>query len=61
MNFMVPVQEGSKSEVVGFQAKKTRKGNLVDVMNYILSIEVRLCGLLMGPWMNPQRMLSMHQ
>ena len=53
MNFMVPIQEGSKSEVVGFQAKKTRKGHLVDVMNYILSIEVRLCGLLMGPWMNP--------
>lgn len=53
MNFMVPIQEGSKSEVVCLQSKKTRKGHLVDVMNYILSIEVRLRGLLMGPWMNP--------
>ncbi|CBI24209.3 unnamed protein product, partial [Vitis vinifera] len=52
-NFMVPVQEGSKSEGVGLQSKKNRKGHLVDVINYILSIEVRLRGLLMGPWMNP--------
>ncbi|KAJ9699202.1 hypothetical protein PVL29_008014 [Vitis rotundifolia] len=52
-NFMVPVQEGSKSEVVGLQSKKNRKGHLVEVINYILSIEVRLRGLLLGPWMNP--------
>ncbi|KAJ0084475.1 hypothetical protein Patl1_29478 [Pistacia atlantica] len=42
-----------KSEVVGLQSKRNKKGHLVDIICHILSIEDRLCGLLVGPWLNP--------
>ncbi|KAK9273798.1 hypothetical protein L1049_018608 [Liquidambar formosana] len=48
-----PVQEGSKSEVVGLRSKRNRKGHLIDVICHILCIEDRLRGLLLGPWLNP--------
>ena len=45
--------EGSKSDVVGLQSKKNRKSHLMDVICHILSVEDRLHGLLLGPWLNP--------
>ncbi|KAL5831783.1 hypothetical protein ACOSQ4_017137 [Xanthoceras sorbifolium] len=42
-----------ESEVVGFQSKRNKKGHLIDVICHILSIEDRLRGLLLGPWLNP--------
>ncbi|KAJ4845960.1 hypothetical protein Tsubulata_000757 [Turnera subulata] len=48
-----PVQEGTLSEVVGLQSKRSRKGYLTDVICHILLIEDRLQGLLLGPWLNP--------
>lgn len=61
MNFMMPVQEDSTSELVSLQSANNMKGHLVDVINYILSIEVRLRGLLMGPWTNPHQAKLWHK
>lgn len=49
----VPIMEGSKNGVVGFQVKSDKKGHLVDVISHVLSIESRLHGLILGPWLNP--------
>ncbi|GLT82139.1 hypothetical protein SLE2022_005490 [Rubroshorea leprosula] len=49
-----PLQKGSKSVLVGLQLKLKRKGHLIDVVSHIISIENRLHGLLLGPWLNPQ-------
>lgn len=43
----------SESEVAGLLSKRNKKGHLVDVICHILSIEDRLLGLLLGPWLNP--------
>lgn len=51
--YLGTVWEDSKSDVVGLQSKKNRKGHLIDVIGQILSIEDRLHGLLLGPWLNP--------
>lgn len=42
-----------KREVAGLQSKRSKKGHLVDLISHILSIEDRLRGLLVGPWLNP--------
>ncbi|GAV75423.1 PHD domain-containing protein/DDT domain-containing protein [Cephalotus follicularis] len=47
------VKEGIKSEEVGLQSIRDNKGHLVDAIRHILSIEDRLHGLLLGPWLNP--------
>ncbi|XP_057955453.1 DDT domain-containing protein PTM isoform X2 [Malania oleifera] len=49
----VPVSEVSKNEVASVRSKRDKKGHLVDVVCHIMSIEDRLRGLLIGPWMNP--------
>ncbi|KAF5730840.1 DNA binding zinc ion binding DNA binding putative isoform 3 [Tripterygium wilfordii] len=46
------LKEESRSELVGFHSKKERNGHLTDVIYHILSIEERLQGLLLGPWLN---------
>lgn len=51
--YLGTVWEGSKSDVVGLQSKKNRKSHLMDVICHILSVEDRLHGLLLGPWLNP--------
>ncbi|KAL9458652.1 hypothetical protein AB3S75_007506 [Citrus x aurantiifolia] len=43
----------SESEVAGLLSKRNKKGHLVDIICHILSIEDRLLGLLLGPWLNP--------
>lgn len=43
----------SESEVAGLLSKRNKKGHLVDVICHVLSIEDRLQGLLLGPWLNP--------
>ncbi|KAF2312110.1 hypothetical protein GH714_028082 [Hevea brasiliensis] len=48
-----PVQKGPVDEVVGLPSKRNKKGHLADIMRYILLIEGRLQGLLLGPWLNP--------
>ncbi|KAF8398307.1 hypothetical protein HHK36_017234 [Tetracentron sinense] len=47
-----PAPESSKSEVVSLRSK-SRKSHLIAVMCHILSLEDRLCGLLLGPWQDP--------
>jgi hypothetical protein len=59
--YLGPVQEGPKSDVVGFQSKKNRKGHLIDVICHILSIGDRLRGLLLGPWLNPHHTKYWHK
>ncbi|XP_042954331.1 DDT domain-containing protein PTM [Carya illinoinensis] len=56
-----PVQEGSKNDVFGLQSKKNRKGHLVDVICHVLSIEDRLHGLLLGPWLNQNHIKYWHK
>ncbi|GFZ20717.1 PHD-finger and DNA binding domain-containing protein [Actinidia rufa] len=41
------------SEVVGLHSKWNKNGHLIDVMCYMLCIEERLQGFLLGPWLNP--------
>lgn len=48
-----PVSEGLKAEVDANLSKKNKKGHLVDVICYILCMEERLRGLLLGPWLSP--------
>ncbi|KAI9117771.1 hypothetical protein K1719_011186 [Acacia pycnantha] len=48
---VMPVQEVSKSDLVGFQPKN-QDAHLRDVIFYILSLEDRLRGLLLGPWLS---------
>ncbi|KAI7982633.1 DDT domain-containing protein PTM [Camellia lanceoleosa] len=47
------VLEGFTGEVVGIRSKRNTNFHLIDVMSYILSIEDRLHGFLLGPWLNP--------
>ncbi|XP_028789234.1 DDT domain-containing protein PTM isoform X2 [Neltuma alba] len=48
---VMPIQEVSKSDLVGFQPKN-QNAHLKDVIFYILSLEDRLRGLLLGPWLS---------
>ncbi|KAL6199678.1 hypothetical protein ACLB2K_029461 [Fragaria x ananassa] len=48
-----PVQDVSKTDVVGLRLKKNPKDHLSDVSCQILSIHDRMLGLLLGPWLNP--------
>ncbi|XP_040993587.1 DDT domain-containing protein PTM-like [Juglans microcarpa x Juglans regia] len=59
--YLGPVQEGVKNDVFGLQSKKNRRGHLVDVMCHILSIEGRLQGLLLGPWLNQHHIKYWHK
>ncbi|GMH11463.1 hypothetical protein Nepgr_013304 [Nepenthes gracilis] len=47
------VPEVLKNEIAGLQSKGNKKGHLVDIICHILSMEYRLRGLLLGPWLNP--------
>ncbi|XP_040363122.1 DDT domain-containing protein PTM [Rosa chinensis] len=49
----LPLQDVSKTDVVGLQLKNIPKDHLNDVSCQILSIHDRLLGLLLGPWLNP--------
>lgn len=49
---MGPVREPSVVETDDLQPKNDRKGHLTDVTCQILSMENRLRGLLLGPWLN---------
>uniref|UniRef100_A0A7N0TI06 Uncharacterized protein n=2 Tax=Kalanchoe fedtschenkoi TaxID=63787 RepID=A0A7N0TI06_KALFE len=42
------------SRPIDHPSKWCGKGHLVDIISYILFIESRLQGLLLGPWLNPQ-------
>lgn len=55
------VREASNSDMVDLQLKKNSKGHLTDVLRHILSIEKRLHGLLLGPWLNPQHSKLVHK
>ncbi|KAL9250039.1 DDT domain-containing protein [Drosera capensis] len=46
------VSEGLTTEIAGLQSKRRGKGHLVEVIGYVLSLEDRLRGLLLGPWMS---------
>ncbi|XP_038878800.1 DDT domain-containing protein PTM isoform X4 [Benincasa hispida] len=46
------IEEGLAVDVLGLQLKSKGKGHLKDVICQILSIENRLQGLLLGPWLN---------
>ncbi|KAJ8551332.1 hypothetical protein K7X08_000702 [Anisodus acutangulus] len=48
-----PAPEGFSSDTLGVRSRKNRESHLVNVLCYILSIEDRLHGLLLGPWLNP--------
>ncbi|KAL9688734.1 hypothetical protein QQ045_033158 [Rhodiola kirilowii] len=43
-----------KSRAIDHPSKGCGKGHLVDIISYVLFIESRLQGLLLGPWLNPQ-------
>lgn len=50
-----PVLERLEKEVVGLSiSKRSKEGHLIDVISHVLSLEDRLRGLLLGPWLNPQ-------
>uniref|UniRef100_A0A0A0LXP9 PHD-type domain-containing protein n=1 Tax=Cucumis sativus TaxID=3659 RepID=A0A0A0LXP9_CUCSA len=46
------IEEGLAIDVPGLQLKRKGKGHLRDVICQVLSIENRLQGLLLGPWLN---------
>ncbi|KAK4356493.1 hypothetical protein RND71_025464 [Anisodus tanguticus] len=48
-----PAPESFSSDALGVRSRKNRESHLVNVLCYILSIEDRLHGLLLGPWLNP--------
>lgn len=48
-----PVAEGLKSEVDAVMLKKNKKGHIIDVICYVLYMEQRLRGLLLGPFLSP--------
>lgn len=47
------VRELPESERAELQSKRNKKGHLIDAICHILSIESRLHGLLLGPWLTP--------
>ncbi|KAK7312181.1 hypothetical protein VNO77_35862 [Canavalia gladiata] len=47
-----PVSEVSKNTLVGLQPRKIQNGHLREIICHILSLEVRLRGLILGPWLN---------
>jgi len=47
-----PVWEVSNSTLVGLQPRNIQNGHLRDIICLIFSLEVRLRGLLLGPWLN---------
>ena len=49
---LCPVKESSNSDLLSLQSKD-KKSHLTDILYQILSIENRLRGLLLGPWLNP--------
>lgn len=48
-----PAQEGFGSEMDILQSQLDKKGHLIDVIGQIISMEHRLRGLLLGPWLSP--------
>nr|XP_048322407.1 DDT domain-containing protein PTM-like isoform X3 [Ziziphus jujuba var. spinosa] len=56
-----PIREASNSDMVDHQLKKNSKDHLTDVLCHTLSIEKRLHGLLLGPWLNPQHSKLLHK
>lgn len=50
-SLVMPVWEVSKSDLVGFEPKN-QNAHLRDVIFYVLSLEDRLRGLLLGPWLS---------
>ncbi|CAJ1933948.1 unnamed protein product [Sphenostylis stenocarpa] len=50
-----PVWEVSNSTLVGLQPRNIQNGHLRDIICLIFSLEVRLRGLLLGPWLNLQQ------
>lgn len=57
---LLSAHKESKNELVGLQLKN-KKGHLIDVLSYIMSIEDRLRGLLSGPWLNPNHSKLWHK
>lgn len=55
-----PVREFPSSDVLNLQSKRNRKSHLTDIIYQILSIENRLRGLLLGPWLNPNHTKLWH-
>ncbi|XP_062082236.1 DDT domain-containing protein PTM isoform X2 [Humulus lupulus] len=47
------VRESPNGSMLSLQSMKNRDSHLIDVVYQILSIENRLHGLLLGPWLNP--------
>lgn len=47
-----PAYEVSKSTSAGLQSRKIQHGHLREIICHIFSLEVRLRGLLLGPWLN---------
>ncbi|XP_027360332.1 DDT domain-containing protein PTM isoform X2 [Abrus precatorius] len=47
-----PVWEVPKSTLIGLQPRKIQNGHLREIICHIFSLEVRLRGLLLGPWLN---------
>lgn len=48
---VTPIRKASKSDLVGLQLKN-QNAHLRDIISYILSLEDRLRGLLLGPWLS---------
>ncbi|XP_030522425.2 DDT domain-containing protein PTM [Rhodamnia argentea] len=48
-----PAQEGFGSEMDILQSLPSKKGHLIEVIGQIISMECRLRGLLLGPWLSP--------
>ena len=58
---MKPVWEVSESTFVGLQPRKIKNGHLRDIICHILSLEDRLRGLLLGPWLNSHQTNLWHK
>ncbi|KAL9248344.1 hypothetical protein vseg_021676 [Gypsophila vaccaria] len=48
------IPESLKADIDGILSERNKKGHLVDIICYILYMEERLRGLLLGPWLSPQ-------
>ncbi|XP_074321250.1 DDT domain-containing protein PTM [Silene latifolia] len=48
------IPESLKKDTNDILSKRNDKGHLVDIVCYILCMEERLRGLLLGPWLSPQ-------
>uniref|UniRef100_A0A7N0UEK8 Uncharacterized protein n=1 Tax=Kalanchoe fedtschenkoi TaxID=63787 RepID=A0A7N0UEK8_KALFE len=52
--YSCPARKNLESQAIDHPSKWVGKGHLVDIIYYVLFIESRLQGLLLGPWLNPQ-------